>query len=186
MTDEPTVDPVLRAAVLELEAHADSTGWDLPGRLFALVDTAALVRDEPDLAAQMGIDADGAGYTAIEQEQLGGQELEEVLLGIEWPAAVDGCAVVVERMVLPPEVEDLVPDDPDEAAAFAVAHPDASEVRIVAAVVRDGGSHCAMRIRTPDTPVAVPLPVIEGADLVPTLLELLASTLTGPTPGPPD
>ncbi|MFT4008426.1 MAG: PPA1309 family protein [Nocardioidaceae bacterium] len=197
MTDsgERPADPVLRAAVLELEAHAAEAGWDAPARLFALVGTEALVRDEPELATELGITAGGAGLTAIEQEQVPGEELEELLLGIAWPPSVDGCAVVLERVVLPPEAEEQVPDDPQEAAAFAAGHPNASEVRIVAAVTRLGGTHSAVRVRTQDDPPVDPPPgsslgpppLIEGSDLVPTLLELLASTLTGPDdPGLPD
>ena len=36
-------DPALAAAVLEIEAHIAEAGWDQPARLYALVDTAALV-----------------------------------------------------------------------------------------------------------------------------------------------
>ncbi len=38
------VDPALAAAVLEIESHIADGGWDQPARLYALVDTAELVR----------------------------------------------------------------------------------------------------------------------------------------------
>ena len=37
------VDPALAEAVLEIESHIAGDGWDQPARLYALVDTAALV-----------------------------------------------------------------------------------------------------------------------------------------------
>ncbi len=71
-TLDPDVDPALAAAVLEIESHIAEGGWDQPSRLYALVDTAALVRREPALASAMGLDdASAAGsLTPVEQEQL--------------------------------------------------------------------------------------------------------------------
>jgi hypothetical protein len=172
-TEEPVVDPVLRDAVRELEAHAAEQGWDQAARLFALVDTADLVRQEPTLATALGLDDSATGLTAIEQESISEDALEETLLGIEWPDAVAGCAAVVERFVLPPGAEDQIPDTDAEARAFAATHPDRHEVRIVAGVTRDGATYCALRLRTHDDPSSV----LEAPDLVPTLLELLSSTL---------
>ncbi|MDE0777405.1 MAG: hypothetical protein OSB43_14110, partial [Nocardioides sp.] len=50
-------DPALASAVLEIEQHLSGNGWDQPARLYALVDTAALVQQEPALASAMGLDA---------------------------------------------------------------------------------------------------------------------------------
>ena len=47
-------DPALAAAVLEIETHIAEDGWDQPARLYALVDTAPLVAQEPALAARWG------------------------------------------------------------------------------------------------------------------------------------
>jgi len=59
---QPEVDPALRAAVREIEAHASEAGWDQPARLYALVPTSDLVAREPALAAAMGLgEADAAG-----------------------------------------------------------------------------------------------------------------------------
>ncbi len=49
MDYELDVDPALAAAVLELEGHHARAGWDQPARLYALVDTAQLVEQEPAL-----------------------------------------------------------------------------------------------------------------------------------------
>ncbi len=65
-------DPALAAAVLEIEAHVAGDGWDQPARLYALVDTAELVAQEPALAAAMAIDGPGddGSFTPIEQDGL--------------------------------------------------------------------------------------------------------------------
>ena len=60
-------DPALATAVLEVEAHVARDGWDQPARLYALVDTATLVAQEPALAAAMSIDGPGddGSFTSI-------------------------------------------------------------------------------------------------------------------------
>jgi hypothetical protein len=179
VTDEqstPEVDPVLASAVREIELHAAEAGWDQPSRLYALVPTSDLLAREPALAAAMGLDqASAAGsLTPVEQDHTPvDRSLEEVLERIMWPAEVFGCAAVVERLVLPPDADDKIPDDPEEAEEFAASHPERQEVRIVAAATREGSTYCALRFRSHDDDTSV----VESPDLVPALLELLASTL---------
>ena len=168
--------PELQAVVRELEAHAADEGWDRPERLFALVPTADLVRREPQLAEALGLTGadDVRGLTPIEQEPLPpGTSLEEVLTTIVWPAEVAGCAAVAERLVLPPEADEEIPDDPAEAQAYAAGHPGRQEVRIVAGALRGGDSACAMRLRSHDDAESV----LSSPDLVPGLLTLLHATL---------
>jgi hypothetical protein len=169
------VDPALATAVLEIEAHIAADGWDRGGRLYALVDTTRIVREQPALAAAMGLDVDALGsLTPVEQDELpAGQQLEQVLAGIGWPSEVAGCAAVVERLVLPPEVDAHIPDDPGAAAEFAASHPMRQEVRIVAGATRAGATYCALRMRAHDDDQSV----VGGTDLVPELLELLRATL---------
>ncbi|MFC7496954.1 MULTISPECIES: PPA1309 family protein [unclassified Nocardioides] len=170
------VDPALAAAVLEIESHIAAEGWDQPARLYALVDTGSLVAHEPALASAMGLDAASAegSLTPIEQEQLAAdQPFEETLRSISWPPSVTGCAAVVERLVLPPDADEQIPDDRTLAEQFAREHPDRQEVRIVAGVTRAGATYCAMRLRAHDDDQSV----VGGADLVPGLLELLGVTL---------
>src|SRR4051794_41770993 len=96
----PDVDPALASAVLEIESHIADGGWDQPGRLYALVDTAALVRREPVLASAMGLDdasAEGS-LTPIEQEQLPADGFESALASIGWGPEGSGCAAVGERL----------------------------------------------------------------------------------------
>ena len=169
------VDPALVAVVREVEEHAAGQGWDQPSTLLALGPTADRVRREPDLASAMGLEAATAGesLTPVEQESLAAdQPIERTLEQIMWPDEVSGCAVVVERLVLPPSVEGQVPEEEAAALEYVAAHPDRQEVRIVAAVLRDGETFCALRLRSHDDAFSV----IESPDLVPALLELLTST----------
>ena len=161
--------------VRELESHASELGWDQPERLYALADTAQLARQEPELAAALGLaEADDVTYTPIEQDAIGaGQSLEDVLAGIEWPDEVAGVAAVAERLVLPPGADDSLPEDPAAAQEFAANHPDRQEVRIVAAALRGGESACALRLRSHDADDLV----LTGPDLVPGLLKQLHATL---------
>lgn len=166
-------DSALRQAALEVEAHVGTQGWDQPARLFALVSTEKLLTQQPHLAGQVT----GDGYTSVEQEGVvERRDLEQLLTEIEWPDAVDGCAVVVERVMLPPEAEDSLPDDPYEAVQAAAAHPDRTEVRLVAAVLRDGGTHSAVRIRAVRARESESAELLEGPDLVPGLITQLRRT----------
>jgi hypothetical protein len=170
---------VLRA-VRELEQHVAANGWDGPVRLFALVRTAGALQRDPQLSTRLPPDvvaaaqADPEHLTLVEQEDLpASSSLEELLGGVAWPPTVDGAALVTERVVVPPEVEAELPADPDQAVEFLAAHPARREVRLAAAVLRDGTNGCAVRARDHDRDVDVAV----GANLIPGLLEALAGTL---------
>lgn len=162
----------LAAAVIEIDRHAAEAGWDQPARLFALVETAQLLVREPHLAASLGDTA----LTPVEQDGLVAERsLEDQLAAITWPDTVHGCAAMVERFVLPPDVEAELPDEPAAAAAFVSDHPERQEVRIVAAATRTGASYCALRLRAHDDDASV----LIGETLVPELVELVRATLEG-------
>jgi hypothetical protein len=166
----------LASAVREIEAHAAESGWDQPPKLFALVPSVDLLREEPRLAAALGLDeATAAGsLTPVEQEQLpGGEALEAAVPQLIWPEEVAGAAAVVERIVLPPSAEAAVPDDRTAALEFAAGHPERADVRLAVGVLRDGSSHCVVRLRSVDESDAR----LEGADLVPGLVAVLAASL---------
>ncbi|KGN31384.1 hypothetical protein N798_08890 [Knoellia flava TL1] len=172
---QPVTDP-LSLAALDTERHVASGGWDQPPRLFALVSTADLVAREPQLAAGLSVSdqIDGA-LTAIEQEDLPESESIENLLGrIAWPDTVLGCAIVVERLVVPPEAERDLPKDRDAAVSALAAHPDRRDVRLLAAVTRDGRSICLLRQREHDSDDRV----ATGSDIAPGLVAALRSTFT--------
>jgi hypothetical protein len=171
MTDGTPQD-ALAAVVREVELHAARAGWDQPAQLFALVDTADLVEREPQLADLLGVQPGTAeGLTPVEQETVS-DSLEELLPTILWPPEVEGCAVVVEAMTVPPGSSG-VPADAEAAAEYAASHPDREEARVVAGVLRSGESWCAIRQRAHDEDDMV----LTGNDLVPALLELLHTTL---------
>jgi|SRR5664279_330259 len=166
-------DSPVRRAALEVEAHVAADGWDQSARLFALVPTTDLIALEPDLVDQ--VEAAPGGFTSVEQELPNdGRDLEDLLAEIGWPDTVTGCAVVVERLMLPPEAEDSLPDDPEAMLAAAAAHPDRREVRLVAAATRGGAVHSAVRGRGVDGEDAE---LLEGPDLVPGLISRLQQTL---------
>ncbi|WP_445395882.1 PPA1309 family protein [Streptomyces sp. LE64] len=170
----------LTRAVLEIDEYVSGLGWDQPARLFALVDTDRLRSQEPTLAARLGLAAteDPAAtgsLTPIEQDEVpAGTALDEFLGTIAWPDAVVGCALSVERLMLPPSAEASVPADLDgaELAGWVARHPDREEVRMTVAVLRDGSRESALRLRTKDSATDV----LTGADLVPGLADALTAT----------
>jgi len=138
--------PELAPLVRELEQHAAASGWDRPAQLFALVPTADLIEREPGLADLL----EGAGaLTPVEQDELPGGSLEDALHQIVWGPEVIGVAAIAERLM-----------------------EGGDEVRVVASAHRDGGSWCALRMRSHDEEASV----LVGPDLVPGLIELLSST----------
>jgi hypothetical protein len=168
----------LLEAVREIETYVADAGWDRPPRLFALADTATLLGREPALADALGVDPAAAPpLTPVEQDSLPtDRPLEDLLATIGWPSDVAGCALVVERLVLPPAAEADLPTDGDDAdglAEAAATHRDRQDVRIVVGVLRDGSRECAVRLRSHDTTAEV----LTGADLVPTLADALLATL---------
>lgn len=145
----------LESAAAEIEAHVGATGWDQRPALFALVRSARFAADEPETAARLGIaDAAGDGLVPIEQDALPEEPLDEALAGIEWPDAVDGCALVQEIIF-----------------ASSLDDPDRREARLVVAVLRDGSSASLLRLRDqPDD-------LLTGSDLAPNLVQALLATL---------
>lgn len=165
----------------ELEQHVSAAGWDGPVRLFALVRTADALARDADLSQRLPAEvvaaaqADPEHLTAVEQDELPEVATVDDLLGrIVWPQTVDGAALVVERIVLPPEADEQIPEDADTAAEWAAEHPERRDVRLVAAVLRDGANGCAIRARDHDSDDRVAL----GPDLVPELIAALTGTLT--------
>jgi hypothetical protein len=186
----------LQRAVREVEEHVAAYGWDSPVRLFALVRTAEALQREPDLASQLPPEDAEAAATdpdhllLVEQDeldQLAGQAgpdgepadptdaLERMLGRLAWPPEVEGVALTVERLVVPPDVEAQAPADPDQALRWLGEHPRRREVRIAAGVLRDGARACVLRTR--GTEADPEETVVGGADLVPGLTRALASTL---------
>lgn len=159
---------------MDTERHVGRSGWDQPARMFALVRTATLLRREPGMAEQLR-DADPQGYTAVEQDGLPRtSDLESLLARVAWPPEVDGVALSLERLVVPPAAERDLPEDPAAATEALAAHPERQDVRLLVAVTRDGQSLCLLRQRAHDHDDAVAI----GTDIAPGLVHALATTLS--------
>jgi hypothetical protein len=180
----------LHAVVGEVETHVAEAGWDQPRQLFALVETEALLRAEPQLARTMGLVPGPPGsLTPIAQEPLGspssGAPLDEALARIVFGTDVLGVVLVHEVLVLPPSAEAALRDRSDVDLADAVAeHPDRREVRMCVGVVRGGARACVLRLRGqagPDsaTEGAGEDERVTGPDLAPALADALLATLDG-------
>lgn len=167
----------LTHAVYEIERAASALGWDHASTVYALVPTGELLALEElpaDMRAHLEASWDGTetALTAVIQEDLPGEDLEETLAQLGWPESVAGAAVATERVMVPPAVQEQAPADPVEAVEFFANHPDRDEVRIVAGVLRTGESWCAVRARSHDNDDEV----AEGTNLVPGLVEALFTT----------
>lgn len=178
----PVAASPLTRAVLEIDEYAASLGWNVPARLFALVDTAQLRAQQPELAGQLGIEegeSQKSALTPVEQEELPeGTPLDEFLATIAWPDAVTGCAMTVERLMLPPSAEQSVPEElqqdgaEERLAQWVAEHPERQEVRLTVAVLRDGTRESAVRLREKDSSTEV----LTGSELVPGLAAALQAT----------
>lgn len=177
----PAAQAALARVVAEVEEHMSHRGWDAPVAVFALVRTAAALEADPDLAAVLDEEAvaearqDQHALTVIEQEQLPeATDLEDLLAQLAWPETVDGVALSVERVSLPPSAEEEAVSiaDPQERLAFLQSHPARDDVRIVVGVLRSGEAWCAVRTRSHDRTDAV----VQGEAMVPDLIEALGAT----------
>lgn len=158
----------LSEVVTALERHVAAAGWDAPPRLYALVGVADLREREPELAVSLGITADTPGdrLIPVEQEPLAPEApLEGTIEGIVWPETVEGCALVAVRL--------LAPDGATPPAETGTAPPGSREVRLVAAALRDGARHGALRFRDHDADDKV----LTGTGLLPGLEQALAESL---------
>jgi hypothetical protein len=181
ISDSPTDHAdALIAALMELERHVGTDGWDQAPRLFALVSTDAVIAAEPELAGNLGLRGSSDGghpdaLTAIEQDHFQPtSDLLADLSAIFWPEAVHGCALSLESTFLPADAEADIPDDPDLAREYVASHELQQEMRVVVGVDRAAHRHGVARIRSR------PEELLGAADLVPGLTDALAHTLAPP------
>jgi hypothetical protein len=180
MDDDPLASPAasaLAVVVRDIERSAARVGWDHAPSLYALVPTRDLIGQQgvpSDIAGQLRRGWDGTPFhlSAIIQEDLPDDELEEVLGHLAWPDSVAGAALTVERIIVPPEVEAQAPEDPDEALAFISSHPSRTDVRLAVGVLRSGETWTAVRTRAFDADDQVG----QGANLVPGLTQALMAS----------
>lgn len=170
----------LSAAAREAVEFVDPHEWGAPPQLFAFVPTALLAQSQPEWAEMLD---DAGELTLIEQEPMpfigdragvarhaaDSGELAHILAHTTWPDEVVGCALVQEVVTVPPSAG----EDAD------AAHPEAREVRMVAAVLRDGRSTVLLQPRpapeSADNPFALPdLLIADG--MAPSLTDALVAT----------
>ncbi|MET8649598.1 PPA1309 family protein [Nocardia aurea] len=190
MTADLHAELVLARSVREVAEFADAEGWGNPPQMFALVPTTDLVAAEPGLIDQLD---QGNELTPIAQEAFpeditgGSMALDEFLATTTWPPAVQGCVLVQEIVVLPPDAESTLDDalaplladhDAADAAARAAAesHPERREARLLAAVLRDGASLCLLQLRPEDDDEFADLDLLTYPNLAPNLVEALHNT----------
>lgn len=169
------MNPFLHTALVDIEQHVAAGGWDQPTRLYALVETAALLREEPALMETFSNADVGQlpAFTPVEQEDFPEDDpLDEVLAQITWGPQVVGCAIAVERLVLPATTEITIEHDSPEMPAFVAAHPDRQEIRLVAVALRNGSRDAAIRMRSADDAHEV----LFGPELAPGLTGALLAT----------
>ena len=162
---QPVTDPLTLAA-LDTERHVARSGWDQPVRLFALVPTQDLLaartaprrRDGRPRRRRGGAERRRAGRAAARP-----RAWRTCSPGSPGPTQVAGCALAVERIVVPPEAERELPDDDAEALRAVAEHPGRADVRLLVAVTRDGSARCLLRQRDHDSDDRVAL----GEDIAP-------------------
>lgn len=164
---------VLEPALAEIETHLSAAGWDRPPALFALVRARRFLADDPETGRRLGLDRlAGDTLTPIEQDELPDGPLDEVLAGIAWPEAVEGCALSQEIVILPPSAEEGL--TAEQAAARAAGHPERREARLVVGVLRDGTRAAVLRLRGP---AGEEDDLLTGPELAPNLADALLATL---------
>lgn len=175
----PDRQTALRTAVVDIERHVATRGWDSGVTVFSLVRTQAALATDPALAGELPTDAASAAeenpqhLLSIEQEGLPQADtLEELLSQLAWPEQVEGAALVVERIIVPPTAEVDMPAEGQEALAYLESHPERQDVRIAAGALRSGETWCALRSRTNDSDDAVG----GSPDAVPGLVAALQAT----------
>lgn len=185
MSEIPADDDLgpLQQVVQEIERGIAHLGWDRPTSLYALVPTADLLAAPdlpPDVAQQLQSSWDGSSHhlSAILQDSLTAESLEQALAQITWPETVSGAVLSTEMVTLPPAAEKDLPPDAPAAAEFAANHPDRAEVRFTVGVLRSGESWCMVRAKDYDEDASVGT----GPNLTPGIIEALRIGFAGNFP----
>ncbi len=163
----------LIACLVDIERSVRRAGWDQPVRLFSLVSSQVLLESQPHLEEALGLSRDVAEdhLSAIEQDEFhSGLDLGEALARIAWPELVLGCAVAVERRVLPEGAEISAELTGAELVKEVASHPDARDVRLVSGVTRSGAEYGLVRVRDDESGL------VSAPNLLPGLTRALLST----------
>lgn len=169
---KPVLSPLTRCA-LETEAHVATDGWGQGPRLFALARNGELLRRRPALASMLG-DVDPEEFSAIEQEGViaSEAELEKALGHTAWPNDVDGVALAVERVVVPPREPSSV-SRLGRPSSRRSDQGEREDVRLVVAALRGGEIITLVRRKAQDAEDKVAI----GTNVAPGLVDALKATL---------
>lgn len=152
---------VLIETIRELDEHVSGAGWDQNPRLFAIVPTADVAQDHPELVIEDHL----SQFMFIEQDApLDNENLMGTLEQISWPDEVHGVALTIERLI--------ATESDDELDEVSIEHD--QEIRVLALVMRTGDNVNGIRQRSHDE--ADDLAV--ASDLVPALNAALLQTLS--------
>lgn len=157
-------------------------GWGHAPSLYAPIVTRALLNQPGlpvDIAAQMrgGRDDSEEHLPTIVQEDLAEDEFEEMLVRLAWSSQAQGAALTVERLVVPPEVKEQAPEDPEGVLKFISDHPSGTSVCLAVGALCSGESRCVLRMKAFDSDDKVR----QGSNLLPNLVK--ASLLSLDTEG---
>ncbi|CAM3332906.1 PPA1309 family protein [Dermacoccus barathri] len=171
---KPVLSPLTRCA-LETEAHVASEGWGQAPRLFALARNGELLRAQPALATVLG-DIDRDEYSAIEQEDaIVGDDLEKALGHTAWPDDVEGVALAVERIIVPPSAQTDTFGTRGFTTERLASHAEREDVRLLVAALRGGEIITLVRRKAEDSDDKVAI----GTNIAPGLVDALKATLAG-------
>ncbi|MFC0673454.1 PPA1309 family protein [Brachybacterium hainanense] len=170
----------LAAALLEIGRHVDGETLRAP-RWFALARSAALLAQQPGIAALLGVEAtdvlgaDAAHLTPIELEELPAMhDPLESLAAVSWPDIAVGGALALD---LPAASWRSRIDDSDAQARRTAEALDGGTLRVLVAATQDGVTYSALR-RAGDRPSG-PARYVMGPALLPELTQALAESLHG-------
>ena len=145
----------LASAVVDVERYAASKGWGRPPQLYALARKETLRSADSKTAAVVLGRPDDA-LIPIEQDPLPPGEPDDVLATIEWPEDVEGCVLVTELLILPPDAGKEVPGDPATVEEWAASRPDRKKARLAVGVLRDGSYTCCLQVRDDEGLIVAP------------------------------
>lgn len=172
----------LITAIIEIEQLANESGWDQSPQLYALVKTTKIMdkldflsADERQTLAQ-SIATNPEHLFSIYQDQL--ENPIEKLHTVYFDDEVDGVAVVMERIMIPADAEEEIPQEVQARDKYLLSHPKREDMRMAVGVLRSGESWCAIRSRSHDEDKLV----AQGPNLVPELIEALGQTLKAENP----
>ena len=168
----------LRSAVIQvgLALAGQEFGRQQKPRLYALTRRSELDWVDPGALPVQVRDAPQAALIPVEQDELPEGNPAEVLAGIRWPEAVEGCVLVTELVILPPVARDALPGEAAAAQRWGSGYEGRREGRLAVGVLRSGLYACCLQLRGEEG-------FLTGDDLADDVVTDLLATFSGGPPG---